>query len=218
MDMTQTDETGPTDPDMHWTQWALDSLRELVQSDLRTKRMIERQQDRTPAGPDAPDFGLTQSRLSRSVRLSIAMTERIRTDYLMRRDKRKQSGEEQHRRQRRDQAAEAVVVAAAKPDDAEDVEHVRKLVRERLVEDEILDVQLDTLSPEEFVQAVCRRIGRPPPSIPLPWSWDGIAEVVTVGALPAEAADRRPAEGRPQALDDPDTGQLLLEPSESDSS
>ena len=102
MDRTQSDsdEIKPTDPDMHWTGWALDALRELVQSDLRTKRMIERQQDRTPAGPDTPDFGLTQSRLSRSVRLSLAMTERIRTDYLMRREKRKASGEQERRRQR----------------------------------------------------------------------------------------------------------------------
>src|SRR5688572_18247723 len=154
MDRTQSDsdEIKPTDPDMHWTGWALDALRELVQSDLRTKRMIERQQDRTPAGPDTPDFGLTQSRLSRSVRLSLAMTERIRTDYLMRREKRKASGEQERRRQRREQAAEAVVQAVTRPDETDDVERVRKLVRERLVEDEILDVQIDTLSPEEFLQ------------------------------------------------------------------
>src|SRR4051794_7888008 len=82
---SDSDEIKPTDPDMHWTGWALDALRELVQSDLRTKRMIERQQDRTPVGPDTPDFGLTQSRLSQSVRLSLAMTERIRTDYHCRR-------------------------------------------------------------------------------------------------------------------------------------
>src|SRR3954469_15151919 len=145
MDTAQSDsdEIKPTDPDMHWTGWALDALRELVQSDLRTKRMIEQQHDRTPAGPDTPDFGLTQSRLSRSVRLSLAMTERIRTDYLMRKTERKASGEQERRRQRREQAAEAVVQAVTKPDDTDDVERVRKLVRERLVEDEILDVQID---------------------------------------------------------------------------
>jgi hypothetical protein len=46
------------------------------------------------------------------------------------------------------------------------------MVRETLVEDEILDVQIDSLSPDEFVQAVCRKIGFPPPSIPLPQAWD----------------------------------------------
>ena len=94
------------------------------------------------------------------MRLSLAMTERIRTDYLMRREKRKESGEQERRRQRREQAAEAVVQAVTQPDEADDVERVRKLVRERLVEDEILDVQIDTLSPEEFLREVCRKIGR----------------------------------------------------------
>ena len=214
MDMAQTDEIKPTDPDMHWTGWALDALRELVQSDLRTKRMIERQQDRTPAGPDTPDFGLTQSRLSRSVRLSLAMTERIRTDYLMRREKRKASGEQERRRQRREQATEAVVQAVTQPDEADDVEHVRKLVRETLVEDEILDVQLDTLSPEEFLQAVCRKIGRPPHPIRLPQGWDDVTEPATDDGL----ADREPAEDRPLAPDESAAGRPLPKPPKPDSS
>jgi hypothetical protein len=215
MDMAQTEEIKPTDPDMHWTGWALDALRELVQSDLRTKRMIERQHDRTPAGPDTPDFGLTQSRLSRSVRLSLAMTERIRTDYLMRREKRKASGEQERRRQRREQAVEAVVQAVTKPDEADDVERVRKLVRERLVEDEILDVQIDTLSPEEFLQAVCRKIGRPPHPIRQP---QGMDDVVETEAKPAEADDREPAEGWPHPPDEPGAGRPMPKPPKSDSS
>ena len=215
MDMAQPDPSKPTDPDMNWTGWALDALREVVQSDLRTKRMIERQQDRTPAGSDAPDFGLTQSRLSRSVRLSLAMTERIRTDYLMRREKRKASGEQERRRQRREQAAEAVVQAVTRPDEADDVEHVRKLVRETLVEDEILDVQIDTLSPEEFLRAVCRKIGRPPHPIRPPQGMDDVAETE---AEPAEADDRKPAEDWPHPPDESGAGRPMPKPPKPDSS
>ena len=39
---------------------------------------------------------------------------------------------------------------------------MRSMAWERLVEDEILDAQLDTLSAAEFVQEVCRKIGYPP--------------------------------------------------------
>jgi hypothetical protein len=219
MDMAQSDsdEIRPTDPDMHWTGWALDALRELVQSDLRTKRMIERQQDRTPAGPDTPDFGLTQSRLSRSVRLSLAMTERIRTDYLMRKAGRVKSGEQERRRQRREQAAEAVVQAVTRPDETDDVERVRKLVRERLVEDEILDVQIDTLSPEEFLQAVCRKIGRPPHPIRQPQGMDDVAET-EAPAETVETADREPAEGWPHPPDESGAGRSTPKPPKPDSS
>ncbi|MGF6232437.1 hypothetical protein QFZ27_006392 [Inquilinus ginsengisoli] len=217
MDMPQSDsdEIKATDPDMHWTGWALDALRELVQSDLRTKRMIERQQDRTPAGPDTPDFGLTQSRLSRSVRLSLAMTERIRTDYLMRKTERKASGEQERRRQRREQAAEAVVQAVTQPEDIDDIEHMRKLVRETLVEDEILDVQIDTLSPEAFLQAVCRKIGRPPHPIRSPHDSDDVAETE---AESTEADDREPAEGWPHPPDESGAGRPTPKPAEPDSS
>ncbi|MGO4129267.1 hypothetical protein AB4Z01_33060 [Inquilinus sp. YAF38] len=220
MDRTQSDsdEIKPTDPDMHWTGWALDALRELVQSDLRTKRMIERQQDRTPAGPDTPDFGLTQSRLSRSVRLSLAMTERIRTDYLMRKTERKASGEQERRRQKREQAAESVANAVARPDVAGDVERVRSRVWERLVEDEILDVQMDTLSPEEFLREVCRKIGRMPPSAPPPQGRDeadGIdppgtgVELVAAASFPADGWAEPPEESGdgcpPSGPDRPDS-------------
>jgi hypothetical protein len=222
MDMAQPDEIKPTDPDMHWTGWALDALRELVQSDLRTKRMIERQQDRTPAGRDTPDFGLTQSRLSRSVRLSLAMTERIRTDYLMRREKRKQSGEQERRRQRREQAAEAVVQAVTRPGEADDVERVRKLVRERLVEDEILDVQIDTLSPEEFLRAVCRKIGRPPHPIRQPEGCDDDVGATADDVLPAEAAesvvDCAPAEDWSVEPPESGAGRPMPKPPKPDSS
>jgi nucleoside-diphosphate-sugar epimerase len=215
MDKAQSDEIKPTDPDMKWTGWALDSLRHLVEIDIRTKRMTERQQETTRmASESMPDFDLKQSRLSRSVRLSIAMTERIRAQYLMRKTRRKESGEQERRRQRREQAADAVVQALAVPDEIRDVE--RRMVRETLVEDEILDAQLDTLSPEEFVREVCRKIGRPPPSIPLPQGWDDIAE--TKAALTAETVERAPMEVWPRVPDKSAAGRLTLKPSKPDSS
>lgn len=97
---SDSEEIRPTDPDMKWSGWALDTLREVVALDMRTKRSTATQQMATPLTPEMPDFALAQSRLSRSVRLSIAMTDRIRADYLMRRDERKESGEEQRRRVR----------------------------------------------------------------------------------------------------------------------
>jgi hypothetical protein len=178
MEMAQpdSDEIRPTDPDMKWTGWALDRLREAVEFDIRTMRMNTQQQSQRLPGPEAPDYALMQSRLSRSVRLSIAMTERIRADYLMRKAGREKSGEQERRRERREQAVEAVAKAVAAPDDVEDVERVRTDVWEKLVEDEILDVQLDTLSPEEFVREVCRKIGRPPDPAWLPRGWDQDAD------------------------------------------
>jgi hypothetical protein len=170
MDMAQSDsgEIKPADPDLHWTGWALDTLREVVAIDMHSKRSTATRQMATPLTPETPDFPLMQSRLSRSVRLSIAMTERIRADYLMRKEERTESGEQERRRRLRDEVAEAAVRAVAAPDKDWDADCVRSQVRERLTEDEILDVQLDTLSPEEFLREVCRKIGRPPPSIPLP--------------------------------------------------
>jgi hypothetical protein len=166
-------EIKPTDPDLHWTGWALDTLREVVAIDMQSKRSTATRQMATPLTPETPDFPLMQSRLSRSVRLSIAMTERIRADYLMRKEERTESGEQERRRQRRDQVVEAAVRAVANPEQDWDADCVRSQVREKLTEDEILDVQLDTLSPEDFLREVCRKIGRLPPDVaPLPRGWD----------------------------------------------
>src|SRR2546427_2884889 len=103
---------------MQWTGWALHLVREAAEIDMRSKRMTERQQER--ADRDSPlDFGLIQSRLSRSLRLSVAMAERIRVDYLMRRGEREASGEQQRRRRRREQVTETVTKAIATPVDGE---------------------------------------------------------------------------------------------------
>ncbi|MGK9237032.1 hypothetical protein KXS07_18300, partial [Inquilinus limosus] len=176
MDMAQSDgeagESRPSDPDLNWTGWALDKLREVVEIDIRCKRLTERQQQATLAGPETPpDFPLMQSRLSRSIRLSIAMAERIRGEYLHRRAEATESGAQERRRRRREQAAKAVVEAVAAAEaadlaaageavDPKETERLREQVWERLTEDEVLDVQLDTLSAGEFVREVCRWLGR----------------------------------------------------------
>jgi hypothetical protein len=87
-------------------------------------------------------------------------------------------------------------------------------VRETLVEDEILDVQIDTLSPEEFLREVCRKIGRPPHPIRSPHDSDDVAETEADDGL----ADREPAEDWPQAPDESGAGRPVPEPPKSDSS
>ncbi len=208
---SDTAETRPTDPDLKWTGWALDALRQTVEIDLRAKRVVERQM--AIPGETATDAAAVQARLSRSVRLSIAMTERIRTDYLMRRDGRTQSGEQERRQKRREQAPDLVAEAAALPGDAADAERVRAMVREDLVEDEILDVQIDRLSPEEFVRAVCRKIGLPPDPSWVPRGWDEAG-----GNAPAETVERRSAEGWPRPPDEAAAGRPMPKPWQPDSS
>lgn len=191
MSMAQTDrdanEARPSDPDLNWTGWALETLRELVDIDMRAKRMALQQQAATLAGPQAPDFELRQSRLSRSIRLSIAMAERVRGDHLHRRAEAKESGALERRRRRREQAVQAVVeaVTAAEAADLAEVdqtvdpevtERLRAEVWERLTEDEVLDVRIDTMPPDEFVREVCRWLGRRLDSSRLPQGWDDLLE------------------------------------------
>jgi len=204
MNMAQPDEILPTDPDLKWTGWALDMLREMVEIDCRTKRMTAQQQGAILAGPEAPDYALMQSRLSRSMRLSLAMTERIRADYLSRKAEATETGERERRRQRREQAARAVTEAVAAPDEAQDFERVRSAVREKLAEDEILDVQIDTLSAADFVREVCRWLGRRPDPARLPRGWDD------------EANDNAGAPGAVVVAADPEAGDGRAEPPEDD--
>ncbi|KGM30293.1 hypothetical protein [Inquilinus limosus] len=205
----------PSDPDLHWTEWALDRLRDIVDLEIRTMRATVREHEQILRGAEMPDFPLMQSRLARSVRLSIAMTERIRRDYLLRKQERIASGEQERRRRKREQAVEIAVKAIARPAEPEDAERVRLLVRERLVEDEILDVQLDLLSPEEFVREVSRRIGLPPDPSWLPPGWADEAATVEVVA---ETAGPAPAEGWPRPMDEPAAGLPRPEPCKPDSS
>ncbi|MGK9236706.1 hypothetical protein KXS07_32950 [Inquilinus limosus] len=43
------------DPDSNWTEWVRATLRELIEIDMRTKRMIAMQQ-KTTSVPSPPDF------------------------------------------------------------------------------------------------------------------------------------------------------------------
>ncbi|MGK9167430.1 hypothetical protein KXR53_14090 [Inquilinus limosus] len=107
-------------------------------------------------------------------------------------------------------AAEAADLAAAgETVDPEETERLRSEVWEKLTEDEVLDVQLDTLSADEFVREVCRWLGcRLDPSR-LPQGWDDVVRANdnnVCGGPPAEAAgsvagDHKPGEGWPEQLD-----------------
>ena len=207
----------PSDPDLHWTEWALDRLRDIVDLEIRTMRATVREHEQILRGAEMPDFPLMQSRLARSVRLSIAMTERIRRDYLLRKQERIASGEQERRRQKCEQAVEIAVKAIARPAEPEDAERVRLLVRERLVEDEILDMQLDLLSPEDFVREVSRRIGLPPDPSWLPPGWAEDVGTTVLDAV-AEPAERAPAKGWPRPVDDSGSDLPLPPPSKPDSS
>jgi hypothetical protein len=219
MDMAQSDPTRPSDPDMHWTGWALHTLRQTVEYDMRCKGLTEQQQRASLLESKAsPDFGLIQARLSRSVRLSIAMAERIRTGFIKRRDERRESGEEQRRGQRRERAAGMVAEAASRPEEGLDAERMRSLAWETLVEDEVLDAQLDTLSAAEFVQAVCRKIGHPPDPIRLPQGWDEDVEVTAAPPPETEAADRESMDDWSVEPDESDAGRAVPEPRKPDSS
>jgi hypothetical protein len=218
MDEMQSEPIRPTDPDMHWTGWALTTLREAAEIDMRCKRLTERQQERAHHDPKAPPpaFGLIQARLTRSVRLTVALTDRIRTGFMTRRDERKASGEEARRRQRRERAAQMVGEATAQPERGIDAECMRAMAWESLVEDEILDAQLDTLSAEEFVREVCRKIGHPP--VRLPQSWDEGAEMTPVPPRETEAADREATDDWSAEPGEADTGRPEPEPPNPDSS
>ncbi|WP_342242299.1 hypothetical protein, partial [Inquilinus sp. OTU3971] len=68
---------------MNWTGWVLGMLREAMEIDMRCKRLTAQQQERSHLDPKAPpDFGLIQARLTRSLRLTAAMVERIRTGFM----------------------------------------------------------------------------------------------------------------------------------------
>ncbi|MGK9234440.1 hypothetical protein KXS07_33985 [Inquilinus limosus] len=222
MDMAQTDgeadEAWPSDPDLNWTGWALEKLREVVEIDIRSKRLTERQQQAALAGPEVPpEFPLQQSRLSRSIRLSIAMAERIRGDYLHRRAEGEESGALARRRRRREQAAQAVVEAVAAAEaadlaaageavDPKETERLREQVWERLTEDEVLDVQLDTLSAAEFVREVCRWLGRRLDPSRLPPGWDDVLGADDNAGSPGAgpdviAADAEAGDGWPEPPD-----------------
>jgi hypothetical protein len=212
MDKTPSDseatEIQPVDPDREWTGWALGTLRELVDIGMRTARRIEIQQMATPISPPPPDFALMQARIARAVRLSIAMTERIREAYRARKDERETAAValRERRQRRRAQVARAVVAAiesrgeaGASPD-----ANLQVKVRESLTEAEVPDIELDTLPVDEIVRRICRRLGRTPDPALLPWAWDEAGG----DEEPAEALDEPSAEDAEAAVADPPANRL----------
>jgi hypothetical protein len=192
-------ETQPVDPDREWTVWALGTLRELVDIDMRTARRLEGQH--IVAGnrfePPVIDFALSQARIARAVRLTIAMTERIREAYRARKDAaEKAAAEIQECRQRR-RAQVARAVAAALGPERPDGAKADAAPRESLTETEVPDVELDTLPIDEIVRRICRRLGREPHRLPQGWD-DAVAEDDAAEPLP-EALDEPLTDPPPEA-------------------
>ena len=193
-------ETPPVDPDREWTVWALGTLRELVDIDMRTARRLEGQH--IVAGnrfePPLIDFALSQARIARAVRLTIAMTERIREAYRARKAAaEKAAAEIQERRQRRRaQVARAVAEALQAGKPARAGAKADAAPRESLTETEVPDAELDTLPIDEIVRRICRRLGREPGRLPQGWD-EVIAEDEAAEPLDEPLTDPPPEAPEP---------------------
>jgi len=218
MDMAETqseaEEARPDDPDLAWTLWALRSLAEVVDINLRTARMTAAQQQATPVAPvPPPDFALMQARIARSVRLTIAMSGRIRDAYQDRVAGRAPARAPAAPKEAAP-AEEAGPVAAAAPEPAGPR---RPEPRESLSESEAPE-EFETLVEEEAEERLDRD-----PDAPLPRDWDRDAAVEAAGDPPGPAAEAMPAASRPddgwdRPSDEPDTGRLRPQPPKPDSS
>ena len=215
MDMEQphsgTDEAPPVDGDLSWAQWALRSLAEVVDLHLRTARITATHQMASPvAMSPMPDYALMQVRLARSIRLSIAMSGRIRDGH-------------QERKAAKAAAAAAPVDVAAAPEATPDpAESAVAEPRETLAEAET--PEFEDLATEESEEAFDRE-----PDLE-PRDWNGIAAVETfepheaseVGGawddLPEPADPVQPAEDRTYPPDEPADGRPSREPPKRDSS
>lgn len=199
MDMERPDcemEDRPVDMDLAWTQWALGSLAELVDIHLRTARMTATEQLATPILQARPDFALAQVRLARSVRLSIAMSQRIREGY---QERKAGTAERTPAEEAVAEAAPAEAAPAAGPKDGEP----RAEPRESLIESECLE---DELEPGEEAQE-----RRDLDAALLPRDRDGAAALERTDRLPDHPAEAVPVAARPvedwrPAPDEPDTG------------
>ncbi|MFE0756822.1 hypothetical protein ACFW16_22860 [Inquilinus sp. NPDC058860] len=184
------------DMDLAWTRWALGSLAELVEIHLRTARMTATEQLATPIVPNRPDFALAQVRLARSVRLSIAMSQRVRENY---QDRKAGKAERTPAEETAAEAAPAEAAPAAGPRDSEP----RTEPRESLAESECLED-----APEPGEEAEERR---DLDAALLPRDRDGATALERVDRLPDHPADAAPVAARPEPdwprpLDEPDTG------------
>ncbi|WP_026870371.1 hypothetical protein, partial [Inquilinus limosus] len=147
-----------------------------------------------------------------------------------------ESGALERRRRRREQAAQAVgeavaaaeaadLAAAGQAVDPEETERLREQVWERLAEDEVLDVRLDTLSAGDFVREVCRWLGRRLDPSRLPPGWDDVAKANdnASGGSPGEgmecrASDAGAGNGWPEQPDEAEDGCPRSRPAKPDSS
>jgi hypothetical protein len=215
MEMAPSDPETPVDMDLAWTQWALGSLAELVDIHLRTARMTAAEQSATPILRPKPDFALAQIRLARSVRLSIAMSQRVRETY---QDRKAGKGAVPERTPAEEAVAEAAAAAAevatakaapaAGPKDGEP----RAEPRESLTESECLEDE-----PEPGEEAEDRRdldaallprerngaavASEPPDRLPPDRLADDLSEVAPVAA--------RPGPDWPRPSDEPGTGRPM---------
>jgi hypothetical protein len=191
---------GPVDPDLAWTRWALGSLGELVEIGLRSARMTATEQMATPITRTKPDFALAQVRLARSVRLSIAMSQRVRENY-------------QDRKDGKAKPTPAEAAPEAGPKDSEP----RPERRESLTESERLETELEPAEEAEERRDLDTAL--------LPRDWDGAA-AETSDCLPedlrpdisAETAAARPEPDWPCPSDESDTGRPMPKPWKPDSS
>ncbi|HMG51662.1 MAG TPA: hypothetical protein VK597_13750, partial [Inquilinus sp.] len=195
----------------------LGTLRELVDIDMRTARRLEGQH--IVAGnrfePPVIDFALSQARIARAVRLTIAMTERIREAYRARKAEAEKAAVEvaERRQRRRAQVARAVAEAlqAGRPDGAatKGTGTPAAEPRESLTETEVPDVELDTLPIGEIVHRICGRLGREPHR--LPQNWDD----VIVEADAAETLNDPPPEAPEPSADAEEAGRPARKPPDS---
>jgi hypothetical protein len=214
MEMTPEDcglDDGPVDPDLAWTRWALGSLGELVEIGLRSARMTATEQMATPILRAKPDFALAQVRLARSVRLSIAMSQRVRENYQDRKDGKAERtpAEEAVTEAAAAEAAPAEAAPAAGPKDGEP----RTEPRESLTESERLETELEPAEEAEERRDL-------DPAL-LPRDWDGAAAIEAPDRLPDKPAEAVPAQPEPDWLrpsDESDTGRIVPKPWNPDSS
>ena len=167
----------PIDPERAFVVWALDALRELVAVGIRTAHRTENQHIVASARlqPKDTDFALMQERTARSVRLSIAMAARMRDTYLQRKPRSEQAARVLHRRlqARREvvaRAATAAIEAAPTAGDAETVENLTALLRERLTEREFED-ELDGLPVRDVLIRIHHLLGLEPDQTDWPKHW-----------------------------------------------
>jgi hypothetical protein len=218
MEMAPSDPETPVDMDLAWTQWALGSLAELVDIHLRTARMTAAEQSATPILRPKPDFALAQIRLARSVRLSIAMSQRVRETY---QDRKAGKAAVPERTPVEEAVAEAaacdVATAEAAPAAGPKDGEPRAEPRESLTESECLEDE-----PEPGEEAEDRRDLE---AALLPRERDGaVAEAPDrlpddhLPDTPAETLAARPEPGWPRPSDESDIGRPWPKPSKPDSS